>query len=325
MSMKEWARHEVELACKRENPNWDGKSFDYGCSCYQSALKAYELLMDDGHSGYSFSITRNILEKLLNSQPLTPITDDDFPNRDQDNSKCEYTYEYATGKKSSIQCPRMSSLFRYEDLNGNVTYHDIDRAYCQDVEFPSDTYHSGMICDVIDEIDPITMPYSGTKNKWVIYTTTFLCDKTYGDYDHHSIEYIKGPDGKIYDIQRYWKEDYSGRMVECSKEEYEYDKKHLRIDRITDKIFNLIYNDICDSLEEGTTLNDEQTSILYKSLRPLCEFFEDCESRHRTYGAIHRIVDGQYECNDESVEEDMNKLMNFIGEFMSNLTKNEER
>lgn len=76
--MTKWAEREIAAACKRENPNWDGKSFDYGCSCYQSALKAYKSLMDDGHSGYSFSITKNILKKLLDEIPLSPITDEDF-------------------------------------------------------------------------------------------------------------------------------------------------------------------------------------------------------------------------------------------------------
>ena len=78
MGMYEWAQREVELACKKENPEWDGESFDYGCSCYQSALKAYKSLLEDGHSGYSFSVTKNILNKLMDGRPLTPITEDDF-------------------------------------------------------------------------------------------------------------------------------------------------------------------------------------------------------------------------------------------------------
>ena len=28
MSMTKWAEREIAAACKRENPNWDGKSFD---------------------------------------------------------------------------------------------------------------------------------------------------------------------------------------------------------------------------------------------------------------------------------------------------------
>ena len=55
--MYSWAEQECRLACKRENPNFDFDSndFDYGCSCYKSALKAYNSLVEDDHSGMSFS------------------------------------------------------------------------------------------------------------------------------------------------------------------------------------------------------------------------------------------------------------------------------
>lgn len=59
MSMYEWAEQECRLACKKENPNFDFDSddFDYGCNCYKSALKAYKSLLEDEHSGMSFSFT----------------------------------------------------------------------------------------------------------------------------------------------------------------------------------------------------------------------------------------------------------------------------
>ena len=57
----EWAKKEVEIACKRENPNRKKGEFDYGCACYESALKAFESLTEDNHSGYSIGITKNIL------------------------------------------------------------------------------------------------------------------------------------------------------------------------------------------------------------------------------------------------------------------------
>lgn len=46
MAMSEWARKEVEIACKKENPDGDC-GFDYGCSCYDSALRAFESLCED--------------------------------------------------------------------------------------------------------------------------------------------------------------------------------------------------------------------------------------------------------------------------------------
>ena len=68
MSIYDWAEQECRLACKRENPDFDfdGNDFDYGCSCYKSALKAYKSLVEDEHSGMSFSFTRDILERSCN-------------------------------------------------------------------------------------------------------------------------------------------------------------------------------------------------------------------------------------------------------------------
>lgn len=48
MSMHDWANREVEIAKKQEN------GFTYGEMCYDSALKAYLSLCEDGHSGMSF-------------------------------------------------------------------------------------------------------------------------------------------------------------------------------------------------------------------------------------------------------------------------------
>ena len=35
MSMLEWAKREVEIACKNENPDRKEGEFDYGCACYE--------------------------------------------------------------------------------------------------------------------------------------------------------------------------------------------------------------------------------------------------------------------------------------------------
>lgn len=315
MTMIEWARREVALVCEKEYPYhpWTKDYFFPNYGCYKSALKAYESIVFDGHSGNSFEVTKNILKRLLDKQPLTPITDDDFWKENV------LSYKIENGIKSSIQCSRMSGLFRDEHIDGSITYHDINRAYCQNIEFPSDTFTSGLLCKIVDEIDPITMPYNGTIGKWVIYTTTFLCDKRHGDYDHHSIEYVEGPDGKIYDIQRYWRENAEGKMVECSKEEYEYDKKYLRIDHIAHKISELLYSDInCNLHSKGIYLTDKQTNALFEKLEHLCLFFENCNPKYRKWRVIHDIVDGIYECDDEDVKVNMDNLTNFVKEFIKN-------
>lgn len=49
-NMLEWAKREIELACKRERGHRSKYEFDYGCACYESALKAYNSLIGDGHT-----------------------------------------------------------------------------------------------------------------------------------------------------------------------------------------------------------------------------------------------------------------------------------
>ena len=120
MKMLEWAEQEIKIACKKENPDWKPGEFDYGCSCYESAMKAYKSLLEDGHSGMSIGFTKQILIRLIDGRPLTPIDDtDDIWNYvfDQDDAKV-------------YQCKRMSSLFKNVYQDGTVTYTDNDRVIC---------------------------------------------------------------------------------------------------------------------------------------------------------------------------------------------------
>lgn len=170
MSMTEWAENEVKLACKKENPDWDGKSFDYGCSCYGSALKAYKSFMEDGHSGFSFSVTKSILKRLLDELPLTPIEDteenwNDITLPDEDGT---VTY----------QCVRKSSLFKDVKKDGSVSYHDNNRCYCQEIDDPKDTYTNGVASKFVDKLFPITMPYyPSTFERYKVVVRTFSAEQ----------------------------------------------------------------------------------------------------------------------------------------------------
>lgn len=73
--MERWAENEVAIACRRENPDRKDGEWDYGCACYESALKAFGSLCEDGHSGFSIGLTKAILNRLINNKPLLPIED----------------------------------------------------------------------------------------------------------------------------------------------------------------------------------------------------------------------------------------------------------
>lgn len=221
MKMSEWAKREVEIACKKENPNWDGKSFDYGCACYQSALKAYLSLCEDEHSGMSFGLTKNILIRLMEGNPLTPITDEDFAITEDTILQSE-EYLKERGLKSDIQCPRKSSLFRKETLDGKVSYTDVDRAVYVDEN--GHYWGSGWVTEIVNKLFPITMPYNPSNQKYKVYGEDFLLDENNGDYDHKAFLYVITPDGEKIELDEYYKE-VNGEMVKISKEEYYKDKE----------------------------------------------------------------------------------------------------
>ena len=215
MSMTTWAEYEVKLACKKENPDWDGKSFDYGCNCYQSALKAYKSIMEDDHSGFSFSMTKNILKRLLDELPLTPI-------EDTEDNWLE-VHDFNEDGVKTYQCTRKSSLFKDENKDGTVSFHDNDRCYCQEVDNPNDTFYNGFASRMVDEKFPITMPYyPKTFERYKVVVHNFSAkgyEKDFEDYNTRGYLFIVTPDNKTVELGRFFA-DKGGQMVEITHEEY---------------------------------------------------------------------------------------------------------
>ena len=323
MSMYDWAEQECRIACKRENPDFDFDSndFDYGCSCYKSALKAYKSLVEDEHSGMSFSFTRDILERLMRHEPLTPITDDDFKG-----GSLIYSDEdlASLGLKSEIQCPRMSSLFRKETVEGKVTYCDVNRACSINVETPSDTFYCGRETKIVDEMFPIKMPYLPEKEKYKVYIQTFLADKKNGDFDTQGILYLITPKGKRIDINRYYTEK-EGKMVEISKDEYD-ELLANRLDKICDTtaeklLWTLVSNSSSDEEIERREKIWKSLSPLIKngmesSLREMCMFFENPENyKYNTFSVHQNLCKGNFDSF-----KDIDELVK-IGEFLQDILK----
>ncbi len=283
MSLKDWAKREVEIACKRENPNWDGESFDYGCSCYMSALKAFESLCDDGHSGYSFSITRSILKKLLDSRPLTPITDKDFANQTS-----------IFDDKEEYRCSRMSSLFKtvYED--GSVEYSDVNRAYSFDAEFPDDTFTCGFDEDFLDKLIPITLPYDGTSTKYKIKVQRF---DTKDGVEYRAILSITDPDGKVIPVDKYYRlgDKYSEHQT-ITKGEFELalqNRDHTIAEMVKDRILYILdfyEEDYSDDRYKGFLKRLGENPSLSDKLLKACQVFEHCDPEYRTWTYLRRLV-----------------------------------
>lgn len=218
--MKDWAEREVELACKKENPDRKDGEWDYGCACYESALKAYKSLCEDGHSGFSIGVTKNILVRLIEHKPLTPIEDtDDIWN---------YVFDRECTGAKVYQCKRMSSLFKEVLPDGTVTYNDTNSAYMVTVGNPDVSWSNGLVRKIVNEKFPITMPYFPPMKAIRVVCEEFLTDRKNGDYDTIGILYAVTPDGEKVDVNRFFGETNKG-FVEISNEEY-LKRKEMRID-----------------------------------------------------------------------------------------------
>ena len=210
MSMLDWAKKEVEIACAREKALSTGDGdWDYGCGCYQSALKAFESLCEDGHSGYSIGITKYILNRLIEGKPLTPIEDtpDVWVERISVSDDCSASY----------QCKRMSALFKDVYDDGTVAYKDVDRVICFNIDNQDLTYHNGFVSSIINAMYPITMPYMPGEPFYVA-CEDFLTDPKNGDFDTMGVLYFTHGDHKQ-DISRFFKETETS-WSEITKEEY---------------------------------------------------------------------------------------------------------
>ena len=215
-SMELWAEEEVRLACVNERLDPDGApegEWDYGCACYESALKAFKSLLEDGHSGFSIGMTKHILMRLIDGRPLTPIVESiDTWNESWKSEDGEHHY----------QCKRMSSLFKDVRADGSYKYNDIDAAYCVDINTKS-TYHNGFVHrEIFDKMFPITLPYMPTEPS-KIFCEVLLTDPKNGDFDTVGVFYILKPEygGKVnqIDINRFFKESGEG-WAEITAEEY---------------------------------------------------------------------------------------------------------
>jgi hypothetical protein len=177
MTTEQWAKNEVAIAMDKERKTADkenGIGVGYANACYQSALKAYHCMCEDEHSGMSWSITANILIRLLREAPLTAIEEDE---------DCWSSKDSLDGVQE--QCLRRFSLFRRKQPDGTYKYHDIDlvcTCYAKKDHFCTCTSNKG---DVIAEkfFGPlIKFPYYPPTDRYQVRMIEFdnLCDE-HGD------------------------------------------------------------------------------------------------------------------------------------------------
>lgn len=206
-SLSDWAEREVAIACKGED--------SYGTGCYQSALKAFRSLCNDGHSGFSIGLTKQILDRLIDGKPLTPITD----NPEEWNECCDFDRD----GKAVYQNSRMYALFKYVYDDGTVEYSDVDRTILIEVQDDGTEtpWHSGLASKLVNEIcGPITLPYIPSDKPYKVYAQQFdSVNAEPGCFDTSYIIKIVDPEGNEIPCERFYAETYRD-MEEISEEEY---------------------------------------------------------------------------------------------------------
>lgn len=166
------------------------------------------MICKQGHSGMSIGITKQILNRLIEGKPLTPIEDtDDVWN----------SVNYSREGFTEYQCNRMSALFKKVYDDGRVIYSDIDRAISVNIH-SGYTYYSGLVRELIDDLYPITMPYM-PKAPYKVYCEDYLTDLKNGDYDTVGIRYLITPEGERISVELFYKETDKG-LAGISLEEY---------------------------------------------------------------------------------------------------------
>lgn len=203
----QWARREADLAVKdAEEKNKDGHGdVDYYRACLASALKAYASLIEDGHSGFSLEATKRLLNRFIEGKPFTPITEEDeFVTEPNISSEIEF-------------CDRYKALNRMKNADGVYEYSDTNRVTYRVIDGKS--FHNRRATEAIDELYPITFPYSADE-KYIVVGREHYKDETRRDYDAMSLDYVILPDGTEAPIERYYIE--KDRVFEmCTAEDFD--------------------------------------------------------------------------------------------------------
>lgn len=220
MTASDWALNELRIAVKRETDKAkaDGhpEDADYGIACYKSAYNAYKTLMRAGHSGMSFDITKNILNRLLDDLPLTPI--EDVPKVWE---KCTDS----VGLYDVYICVRYPRLYKYVYDGKRTEFFDDGRTVCKDVHGLSKSYYYSKFCArLVDKMFPITFPYVPRSKKYIVTQGLYRsieCGKQVklSDYTLMYISDIVTPDNKKVTVDKYFQE-INGDAVEITKEEF---------------------------------------------------------------------------------------------------------
>lgn len=226
-----WARREIDLATKpdpeSDNPPEMNEEIN---KHYEAAFQAFCAFLEFTEKLKKPGIAKTVFTQLLNEDPLTPI---------EENVEEDWIlvggFDPAAGNEnpgfSMYRNRRRATLFKkvtYDRKTGEedeVKYTDSGRYICMDIN-TNEIYSGGMGSLILDEMMPITFPYSPI-GKIKIFTEDFKafqeCEE---DFDTIGVLYMRDTTGKMIEIKRFFKKDHMTKdVVEINVNEYMARKK----------------------------------------------------------------------------------------------------
>ena len=220
--MTKRVREEVKYAieCERKSAieENDYSFLDYVVECYRSALRAYETMAADGHSGMSWGLTRQIFNRLAEGKPLKNLNSyDECPEEWASSNIIPDSFGILYNNRYPSLCCRVTE-------NGNV-YSDCNRWVFEAPDHPNIPWHNGFLSNYLDEKFPVQFPYCPVTIH--VRVEEILTDPAHGDYDaQHIIDFADPETGRKVCVNAYF-EEVDGKWQEIGKKKwYALRKKH---------------------------------------------------------------------------------------------------
>lgn len=155
--IRTWADAELDMAIAKEKKEAEAADHsigsEYMIQIYESARQLIHLLYEQDHSGASAHMTKHIFNKLVDYEPLSPVTDDE-------DQWLEDTHIGSDSDYKEYQHIRNIGLFKRVYKDGHVEYNDIERVIYSLKLSEEPCWHSGFITHRLNELVPIKFPYS---------------------------------------------------------------------------------------------------------------------------------------------------------------------
>lgn len=241
-STTERVRQEVEYAieCEREGAikDDDFAFLNYAIECYRSALRAYETMAADGHSGMSWGLTRQIFNRLAEGKPLKKLNSyDDRPEEWEERSNWTFADVIVFGNT------RYPSLSYRVSLRDEASYHDIDRWVFEEIDNPHVSWNIGFLANYLDEKFPIQFPYNPTTIR--VRIEELLTDPAHGDYDaQRIIDFVDPETGETIKVDACFAET-DGVWQEIGKKKW-YALRRKHAERINNILMKKEDNNGCE-------------------------------------------------------------------------------